>query len=209
MARTRTSSACAWRMASSVPSLLPSSMNKISNCPCAKSGMPPSTSLTRAMNGAMACSSSFTGTTIERMQSDITRQKLTDVRSAEHPLTVEHEGGEGRDEDRRNERPPGGPVHRPRKQPRERLVEQEPRELNEQEPDLHLMVFLASMAPEAPAAVEHESEGDRDEEGNHHRRYRRHHIGREIPVDGRINGGEEQSDEGEPRKLAKGLVTDV
>src|SRR5436190_16274684 len=193
MARTRTSSACAWRMASSVPSLLPSSMNKISNCPCAKSGMPPSTSLTRAMNGAMACSSSFTGTTIERMQSGIMRRKLTDVRSAEHPPTVEHEGGEGRDEDRRNERPPGGPVHRPCKDPRERLVEQEPRELHEQELDLHPMVFFAPVAPEAPAAVEHKSEGDRDEEGNHYRRDRRHHIGREIPVDRGVDRGEEQS----------------
>ena len=48
-----------------------------------------------------------------------------------------------------------------------------------------------------------------DEEGDHHRQHRRHHIGREVPVDRRIDAGEEEADEREADQLAEGFVTDV
>ena len=39
--------------------------------------------------------------------------------------------------------------------------------------------------------------------------HRRHHIGREIPVDGRIDAGEEEAHQREADQLTEGFLTDV
>src|SRR5213075_2954036 len=101
-------------MASSVPSSLPSSTNRISKV---RSGTALSTSLTRSTKGAIAGSSSFTGTTIERRHSCIASEANRErgsnkaqmwrrfCASIEDQLSVEQEGCERGDEDRRDQRP--------------------------------------------------------------------------------------------------------
>src|SRR4051812_32845027 len=100
-------------------------------------------------------------------------------------------------------------MHRPRQHVSERLVEQEARGLHGEEFDLEAMVLARAVATEAPAAVEYEADTDGYDEGDDHRLDRGHHIGRQAPVDRRVNPGQREADDGESHELCSRLVRKV
>src|SRR5436305_11494574 len=100
-------------------------------------------------------------------------------------------------------------MQRPGQHPRKGYVEQEARELDNEELDLQTMVLGRAVAAEAPAAVEHEADADRAEEGDDDGENGRHHVGREVPVDRRIERGEREADDGEAHQLSESPVRKV
>ncbi len=84
-------------------------------------------------------------------------------------------------------------------------LSRKPELCDREELDLHRVVLALAVPAEAPAAVEHEADADGHQESDDDREHRRHDIGREVPVDRRIDDREREPDDAEANQLTQRL----